>query len=64
MVYQKCTSRFVQKGRPLEGTKEIRRVKRARPQLPRPSLIKDGRAYWILNKHDLRQKCKGQTIIF
>ena len=98
MVYQKCMSRFVQKGRSWEGIEEIRREKRARrqlprpslkkgrmsildpqgrmsildppsmihacPQLPRPSLIKDGRAYWTLNKHALRQKRKGQTIIF
>ena len=48
MVYQKCTSRFVQKGRLWEGTEEIRHEKRARPQLPCPSLIKDEWAYWIL----------------
>ena len=48
MVYQKCMSRFVQKGCLWEGTEEIRCEKRARPQLPRPSLIKDGWAYWIL----------------
>ena len=45
MVYQKCTSRFIQKGRPGEGTEETRHEKRARPQLPRPSLIKDRRTY-------------------
>ena len=49
-------SHFVHKGRPWEGTKEIGRVKHARPQLPRPSLIKDGRAYWALNEHDPHQK--------
>ena len=38
-------SHFVQKGHPWEGIEEIRRVKCARPQLPRPILIKDGRAY-------------------
>ena len=48
MVYQKCMSRFIQKGRSWEGIEEIRREKRARRQLPRPSLIKDGWAYWIL----------------
>ena len=48
MVYQICMSRFVQKGRLWEGTEEISHEKRARPQLPRSSLIKDGRAYWIL----------------
>ena len=38
-------SHFIQKGRSWKGTEEIRCVKRARPQLPRPFLIKNGRAY-------------------
>ena len=35
-----------------------------RPQLHRPSSIKDGWAYWTFNKHAPRPKHKGQTIIF
>ena len=35
------------KGHPWEGNEEIGRKEHAHPQYVRPSLIKDGRAYWF-----------------